>query len=150
MVRMRFLILSFSLFFTNVVIGQKSFEKASKEIDSLLKKATNKNPLDIKKSFLLLNQALELAEETKNYDKEISVINELSRFALTYKHDLQEAIRYVNRIKVILKKTNNNPKYLAEYHNSLGVIYFNNRTDRERACKELRTSINILEKNKLS
>ena len=77
MVRMRFLILSFSLFFTNVVIGQKSFEKASKEIDSLLKKATNKNPLDIKKSFLLLNQALELAEETKNYDKEISVINEL-------------------------------------------------------------------------
>ena len=77
-----------------------------------------------------------LAEETNNFDKEITVINELSRFSLTYKHDLQEANSYINRIKKILQKTDNNPKYLAEYHNLLGVIYFNNRTGRKRAYKE--------------
>ncbi|MEJ6583469.1 MAG: hypothetical protein QNL29_05430 [Crocinitomicaceae bacterium] len=71
--------------------GQTTHNKSSKEIDSLIKKASNKNHLDIKKSFSLLNQALELAEKTNNYDKEITVINEISRFSLTYRHDLQEA-----------------------------------------------------------
>lgn len=143
-----FLILTTFLFYN--IFGQNQHHSSSPKIDSLLKQATAKNPLDIKKSFQLLNEAIELAEKTKNYDKEITVINELSRFALTYKHDLQEAIQYVERIKTILKKTNNNPKYLAEYHNSLGVIYFNNRTDRERACQELKKSIKILEENNLT
>jgi Tfp pilus assembly protein PilF/DNA-binding CsgD family transcriptional regulator len=134
---------------SQVAHGQTAQSKVSKEIDSLIKKATNKNHLDIKKSFSMLNQALELAEKTNNYEKEITVINEISRFSLTYRHDLQEAKRYVDRIKKIIQKTNNNPKYLAEYHNALGVIYFNNRTDREKACKELRAAISILEKNNL-
>ena len=146
---MKLLILFLACISTNFLIGQKTFEQTSKEIDSLLKKATNKTELDIKQSFKLLNRALDLAEETNNFDKEIAVIDELSRFSLAYNHDIEEANRYISRIKKIAEKTNNNPKYLAEYHNALGVMYFNNRTDRERACKELRTSIKILEKNKL-
>lgn len=146
---MKLIIFIFVCISSSFTIGQKSFEQSSKEIDSLLKKATNKNELDIKRSFELLNKALVLAEETNNFDKEITVINELSRFSLTYKHDLQEANSYINRIKKILQKTDNNPKYLAEYHNLLGVIYFNNRTDRKRAYKEFKTAITILDNNNI-
>ncbi len=146
---MKLIIFIFVCISSSFTIGQKSIEKSSKEIDSLLKKATNKNELDIKRSFELLNKALVLAEETNNFDKEITVINELSRFSLTYKHDLQEANSYINRIKKILQKTDNNPKYLAEYHNLLGVIYFNNRTDTKRAYKEFKTAITILDNNNI-
>jgi len=138
----------FTLFF-NIVIGQKKEPAYIKEIDSLMKVALNKNEFDIKKSFSLMNRALTLAEKHKNYKKEISVINELSRFTFTYKHDFIEATNYVNRILEIAKKNNNDPKYLAEYHNSLGVLYFNDRTDRERANKEFRKAIKILEDNNL-
>lgn len=133
----------------NVLFGQKKTPPYIKEIDSLIKIAVNKDEFNIKRSFTLLNKALSVAKKHKDYEKEISVINELSRFTFTYKHDFVEATNYVNQILVIAKKNNNNPKYIAEYHNSLGVLYFNDRTDRVRACKELRTAITILEKNNL-
>lgn len=134
----------------NSFFGQKKEPAYIKEIDSLVKVAINKDDFDIKRSFNLLNKALTIAEKHNNYSKEISVINELSRFTFTYKHDFLEATKYVNRIKEISRKNNNDPKYIAEYHNSLGVLYFNDRTDRARACKEFKTAITILEKNKLN
>lgn len=133
----------------NSLIGQNKEPAYVKEIDSLVKIAVNKDEFDIKRSFNLLNKAHSLAKKNKDYKKEISVINELSRFTFTYKHDFVEASNYVNQILTIAKENDNNPLYIAEYHNALGALYFNDRTDRQRACKELRTAITILDENNL-
>lgn len=137
------------LLYSNWTISQKSNNKSSKEIDSLMVIALTNDIYDIKQTFDLLKKAQFIAKKNKNYEKEISVLNELSKLTLNYKHDFKEASSYINRIRSIALENNNNPKYLASYHNGLGVLYFNDRTDRKRASKEFKTAIRILEKNKL-
>lgn len=129
-------------------VAQKSNGKKSKEIDSLMAIALNNDIFDLKNSFDLLNRALSIAKKTNNYDKEISILNELSKLTLNYKHDFEEASNYVHEIKLIANKTQN-PKYLADYHNGLGVLYFSDRTDKKRAGEEFKKAIKILDDNDL-
>lgn len=142
-------LVSIFIFTYNYFYGQKFEPNYISKVDSLVDIAIDKDNVDIKKSFRLLNEAIGLTKKHHDFDKEIKVINELSRFTFTYKHDFIEAKSYLDRILEIAKENNNDPKYIAEYHNSLGVLYFNDRTDRLKANKEFRKAISILEKNNL-
>ena len=142
-------LVSIFIFNFNYYFAQKAKPKYLSKVDSLVSIATDKDQVDLKKSFKLLNEAIDLTKKHHDYDKEITIINELSRFTFTYKHDFIEAKSCLDRIKDIAKENNNDPKFIAEYHNSLGVLYFNDRTDRQRANKEFRKAISILEENNL-
>lgn len=142
-------LVSIFIFTFNYFYSQKIESNYLSEVDSLIDIAIDKDNVNIKKSFRLLNEAIDLTKKYHDFDKEIKVINELSRFTFTYKHDFIEAKSYLDRILEIAKENNNDPKYLAEYHNSLGVLYFNDRTDRLKANKEFRKAISILEENNL-
>lgn len=139
---MRYLTL-LSFVFTLSIWGQKSTE-VENHVATLVKKGETLYNEDLKGAQTYFKEASKLVESTQNDTLFALTKLKYSQFLLLRMDNFEEAVKTVNSLKVRSKKVSNPTFLLSQYHNGLGVIYYNDNIDRSRSSKEFKTAYNLL------
>lgn len=96
-----------------------------------------------------LNYAYNLAIQKEDEELQAYVLNSLIRHSIAGFSSFEKAAEYAEKIYELARKNKNSPFLLAMYHNSLGVLYYNEIKNSEKAFNEFEKSLHILEDNGL-
>lgn len=120
-----------------------------KQIDSLFCYADRQNDFDPQNSYESIKSALDLSQKGKIEYLEVEALRRLIRLMITKYKNYPEAYSFVNQIKKIADLNKDKAEYKAIYHNSLGSIYFYEKTNRDKAFIEFNKSLDIYRKHKI-
>ena len=141
-------IVLFFLLLSNLLLGKT--QSNEERIVSLFEYAELNSEFNINNSLDSLNFALSLSRKSNLKSLEVESLRRLSRFMLSRFSNYEEAYRFVNEIKTIADLNKDKVEYKAIYHNSLGSIYFYEKTNREKAFSEFNKSLDIYRKYKIN
>ncbi|MCC5923244.1 MAG: hypothetical protein JJT77_05635 [Crocinitomicaceae bacterium] len=135
------------LILTSLSIQSQSYED---RIENILIYAEIEGKNQIKSTFDSLNLALQLA--LKNEDDLIAsfVLSSLQRHVLQHYSNYEKALEYANSIKEIAEANPESPILKARYHSSLGLLYYYEFTDKDRAFIEFEKALQILLDNHIT
>ncbi len=139
-IRFSFLILFFC--YSNFVLAQLS----SEEIDNISDWGKSNIEIDIKGTIDSLEKVV-LILKNKNLKKKADIYSLLGGFYLTQLNDYEKALLYYEKINQLSIYHNNDPSILAKYHQDMGRLYIYEDTNIEKAFKEFKKAITILEKS---
>jgi tetratricopeptide (TPR) repeat protein len=139
-IRLSFLILFFC--YSNFVLAQLS----SEEIDNISDWGKSNIESDIKGTIDSLEKVV-LILENKNLKKNADIYSLLGGFYLTQLNDHEKALLYYEKINQLSIYHNNDPSILAKYHQDMGRLYIYEDTNIEKAFKEFKMALNVLEKS---
>ena len=132
----------FIIFF--VLIFLPGISQVQGDVDRILSWVEENQDVNLNGSLDSLEFGLELTRLKKDLKSEVKVLLRLSQFTLIKLNNVSKASEYLERIKDIADSKDNDPWVLGCYHNGKGVLYYYEGTDKDRAFREFRRSIEIM------
>ncbi len=141
----RYIVIFIGLFLAGNVLSQGYRDR----VEDILLYVELEGSDNIKGSLDSLDYALSLSLENEDELVQAYVLSSLQRHVLKYFSNYEKAISYSESLKKIAENNPHIPFLKARYHSSLGLIYYYELTDKEKALKEFETALYIINSNKL-